>query len=152
MSKVLDHWRTGRVAIVNGIALPDDSVRTVPACGWSRATPVRLDICGNAVPVPDDAEWTDASALARAVSPCGRYLAVAGECGMGGDGFVALIDGRTALPEWIAFFDFSNPFEAVEIGDTHVLACNNLGETWSIPRSAVGAIEIGHRGPAGATA
>lgn len=151
MSKILHNWQQGRVAIVNGIALPDDSVRTVPARGWSRATPTRLDICGNAIPVPDDVEWTDVSMLAKTVSPCCGYLAVAGECGMGGDGFMALIDERTALPEWIAFFDFSNPFEAVAINDTHVLASNNLGESWSVPRSATGTIEIALRIPAGMT-
>jgi len=147
MSKVLDNWREQRVAIVNGIALPDDSVRSVRAYDLPRQLPIRLDIQGNGALVSGDTEWTSVSPLAQAIDPTGRYAAVAGECGHGSDGFVALIDRQTQRPEWIAFFDFSNPFETAEITDTHVVARNNLGETWSIPRSATGSIDVAERSP-----
>ena len=58
-------------------------------------------------------------------------VAVAGEGGLGADGFLAVTDMANFL-RWIAFFDFSNPFVRVELKGGKVLAENNLGEKWRI--------------------
>ena len=69
----------------------------------------------------------------HATDPARGIKAVAGEAAWGGDGFVALFDLATAKLEWIAFFDFANPFDEVELTDHAVISRNNLGETWSFP-------------------
>ena len=65
----------------------------------------------------------------------GDWKIVVGEGSHGSDGVVALLDADSNF-HWLAFFDFSNPFEHAEIADGCVRAINNLGETWIFPVDA----------------
>lgn len=59
-------------------------------------------------------------------------VVIGGEGGMGSDGFVAVTDLANQL-QWLAFFDFSNPFVSVELLNEEIIGTNNLGEKWRFP-------------------
>ncbi len=69
--------------------------------------------------------------MSEAVDESRSIKAVCGGAGMGGDGFVALLEYPANRIQWIAFFDFANPFEDVRLAQERIIAHNNLGETWS---------------------
>jgi hypothetical protein len=70
------------------------------------------------------AELTD---VARGV----RILA--GECNLGGDGFVAVIDAATNRLRWLAWFEASNPFAELALDGADLLATSTLGYCWRFP-------------------
>jgi hypothetical protein len=127
-------WHQRHGPIVKGLLFPDGVV--IPIAGWPpgsgppqfgrRTTLKELD-------VNQPVEWTVLGQLAQAVSADGTLRAVAGEGGMGGDGFVALEavpDGRLL---WLAFFDDTNPFETIRFEDGFVAAATNLGREFRFP-------------------
>lgn len=93
--------------------------------------------------VLSDVGWTKAlpNDVARDVAT--HSVMIVGECGMGSDGFVALqaTDDPDSL-QWLAFFDFSNPFESVSFAGDFVEVRNNIGEEWCFDRSSPREIEI----------
>jgi hypothetical protein len=127
-------WQQHSCPIVNGILFPNGSV--VPVVGWPsrigsptfgpRTTLRELDAI-------EPVEWTKLGPLAQAVSPDGAFLAVGGEGGMGADGFVALMAGSDKHLVWLAFFDDTNPFEAIRFEAGCVAASTSLGREFRFP-------------------
>lgn len=55
---------------------------------------------------------------------------VAGESDYGTDGFVAALHGEAKQLRWMAFFDSSNPFSALELADGVLRAQSTSGLVW----------------------
>ncbi|MEH6420862.1 hypothetical protein [Pseudomonas sp. CGJS7] len=143
MSVLVKYWQEERIPILNGIIFPDGAVWPVHPVDAPRDSPLRLRIREDEqATLGDDTEWTSCSPLMEAANIDLGLKAVVGECGMGGDGYVALLENLGNRIRWIAFFDFSNPFEHVSLEVNQVVAKNNLGESWIIPIEAKGVIEV----------
>lgn len=144
INELMDRWREEQVPIVNGIIFPDGAVRPVDPVDAPRSLPLRLHIHENRlVRLDNETPWTGFNRLADATDADLGLTAVVGECGYGGDGCIALFEGDGTRIRWLAFFDFSNPFEWVSFQAQQVVARNNLGELWRIPIEGKGAIAIG---------
>lgn len=143
MSNLSKYWLEEKVPIVNGIIFPDDTAWPVHPADAPRPSLLHLRIQDDEnVNLDSETQWTGISPSIEATSPELGLIAVTGECGMGGDGCIALLEGTGRRIRWLAFFDFSNPFESLTFETKHIVARNNLGETWRIPISARGEIEV----------
>ena len=80
---------------------------------------------------PDD--WTSVTSLCEATSDELNARVLAGEAGLGADGFVAVTRKNDEYLEWIMFFENSNPFIEVTINGPDIVAVTNLGDRWTIP-------------------
>ena len=90
-----------------------------------------------------EVEWTTALPFETVRDAESQSVVIVGECGMGSDGFVAM--QASEVPDslqWLAFFDFSNPFESVRLEKGFIKARNNIGEEWHFARSSPWRIEI----------
>jgi hypothetical protein len=128
-------WENEQCVAVNGIHLPSDKI-------------VQLDF---RVISPEEVasfivgETSGADAHARQpnmrsslgppygiAAPEGKVI-VAGDGGSGSDGFVAVCSGAVSNLVWLAFFDFSNPFEedSVRIVDSRTFSARTeYGAEW----------------------
>jgi hypothetical protein len=70
------------------------------------------------------------------VSASRALIVAAGEGGQDGDGFVALLSGPDGRLEWLAFFDDSQPFEAVAFDADEVVARTAAGRELRFPVGA----------------
>lgn len=67
---------------------------------------------------------------------------------MGPDGFLAVQENhRPKSLLWLAFFDFSHPFESVLVDHGVIRAFNNLDEEWRFSKSAPWRVEIRSSSP-----
>lgn len=141
--KQLAHYHDDdEVPVANGFLFADGTVFAVDAVAI-RALPLSLPIRRDAAARLDEATpWTSTTAVAAAIDAGAGLIAVAGEGGMGADGFVALCELRGRALKWLLFLDCCNPFETVEFAPGRIVASNNLRERWSIPIDARGAIEV----------
>lgn len=125
--------------VVNGVAYAGGTYAVVDVIDMPRDLPCTLSIRGQ-LSLPASAKRVLVSALAEGNHAALNLRAIVGEGAQGADGFIALFEGGSLM--WVAFFDFSNPFESVCICPPHVKAVNNLGELWSIPLSGLGSMLI----------
>jgi hypothetical protein len=142
MRSIQEIWAEGKCHLVNGIIHANGIV-----------TPIELDrsnqghhlrgrlVVGCTTNLADlknsgSLEHTFHTEMCEVVDDLVRLRVVGGGAGMGGDGFVAVLRLPGDILEWIAFFDFANPFVSVQIINQSIKAVNNLGEEWSFPISA----------------
>lgn len=133
-------WDAERCPVVNGIIFGDGRVRLM-SVGWRGRPGDSLELSVR------PAEWTTLNELAE-VNPlqwtgiiplcncevAARKLRIfGGEGGSGSEGFVAITNADNGEIAWIAFFNESNPFEAIEFVGEHVVAKTNLGTYWRFP-------------------
>lgn len=143
MNTLFENWNEGMVPIVNGIVFPDGVVWPVQPADQPRPLPLSLIIMKEAeTRLKEQTAWTGALPSVEATESNIGRKAIAGECGGGSDGFVALFESNSEELIWVAFFDFSNPFEALSFDGDWVVARNNLGEIWRIPMAGSGAIDV----------
>lgn len=136
------HWQKGEVPIANGFAFPDGGFVPIDDADidiFPALLPIRTDLRSA---LDETIRWTSFHVLAEATHEASGLIAVAGECGMGSDGFVALIDCSSSELEWVLFFDYSNPFEKIDFADHAVVVTNNIHQTWVIPIDARGGVEV----------
>lgn len=130
-------WEQRWCPMVNGILFPDGSVVPVaapaPGAGAAAAGP-RTTLA--ALAARGRVEWTTLGPLARAASPDRTLVAAAGEGGVGGDGFVALMSAPDCRLTWLAFFDRSDAFEAIRFEEACVVARTSGGREYRFPVAA----------------
>jgi hypothetical protein len=148
MNSIIAQWIDGKVPILNGVAEACGRVHLVRPVDPPRDLPMTLEEEKNS---PTEfaslsgVKWTTALPFDTLRDAGSRSVVIVGECGMGSDGFVAMqaTEARDSL-QWIAFFDFSNPFESVGLEKSVIRARNNLGEEWRFDRSSPWRVEIHH--------
>ncbi len=133
MNKLILKWSEGEVPVMNGIMVSRGRLHLVRAIDPPRCLPMSLQLVKELdLATLFESDWTIAIPSARACDPISGMIAVGGECGMGSDGFVAV--QSSDKPEsllWLAFFDFSNPFDSVRFEEGFLKVTNNLLEEWS---------------------
>ena len=134
MKPLTTKWNTGEWPILNGVTFIDGRHYAIrPIDAPREPLPIHLDFVG-----PTQIENAETLPSAFLIPTCDAsdivsgLKVVAGECSSGVDGFIALLES-TGLLRWVAFFDFSNPFERVRFEETDLVAENNLGEAWRLP-------------------
>ena len=86
--------------------------------------------------------WTGIETICEAVDSERHIKVVAGEGSMGADGFVALYRPSDNQLIWIAFFENSNPFVDVELGEADVLAKTSLANAWRFPLASPSSVSV----------
>ena len=131
MNSIQALWEKGQCIILNGVMYANGSVELVKAYDLPRPVGTL------SLPFLEQTslDWNKTCEITTLIPSCRSedlsrgVVAIGGEGGMGGDGFLALTDVANRLL-WIAFFDFSNPFVFVEIARSEIIAKNNLEESW----------------------
>jgi hypothetical protein len=141
MNLIIDQWTQGRVPIFNGVIESSGRVHSVHPVDPPRRLPMKLRV-STPGELPE-VEWTTALPFEKVRDVESQMVAIVGECGMGSDGFVALqaTENSESLI-WLAFFDFSNPFESVRLEGGVIKARNNIGEEWHFTQSSKWKVEI----------
>ena len=144
MNQIIAEWLQGKVPVVNGVIEAGGQVHRVCPVDLPRMLPMTLRENGPTefARLPS-VEWTIALPFEKVRDAGSEMIAIVGECGMGSDGFVAI--QATERPDsllWVAFFDFSNPFESVRLEGSLIKALNNRSAEWRFARSAPWRIEI----------
>jgi len=145
MSQLQEIWDREQCPIVNGVMFADGTVKLVKLDATSKQT--RSVVRGSETSLESlqgsgtilNSFYTE---MGEAVDESRSVKAVCGGAGMGADGFVALLQHPSNQLEWVAFFDFANPFVDVRISEGRVIARNNLGEIWSFQIDAPQEIRI----------
>lgn len=143
MNSLIEKWGAEQCPMLNGITVANGAHHPVKPIDAPRTQlPLRLGY-SQAHPLPDTAllQWASVNLLCESQSLPLRLKIKAGEGSMGSDGVIALFDEADHL-QWIAFFDFSNPFERVRFEGETVVAENNLGEKWRLPIEQPWAVTI----------
>lgn len=142
MKSMQELWTVGKCPLVNGIVHATGMITLIELDPLKQNhRPKGHLVTGKTVSLSDlelagSLECTFYTEMCELVdSSLGLHM-VAGGAGMGGDGFVALLSSPTEILQWIAFFDFANPFVKVDLANRFVNAVNNLGEKWSFPIDA----------------
>lgn len=134
MNNLIAKWEAGECPILNGVTLnggqhypikPVDAPRNQLPMHLTHGQPAQLSKL-------DQLEWAFVNILCEATNAQMSLRASAGEGSMGGDGVIALCE-LTGVLRWVAFFDFSNPFERLRFDGADLVAENNLGEAWRLP-------------------
>lgn len=134
MKTLSTNWNAGQWPTLNGLTFADGrhyAIRPVDApreplpMRLSYASPTQIE---NLEKLPS----TFLMQACEASDNVSGLKVIAGECSAGEEGFVAVLES-TGVLRWVAFFDFSNPFERVRFDGTDLVAENNLGEAWRLP-------------------
>jgi hypothetical protein len=132
MRALIARWLSSEVPVLNGGVLRSGRAHLIRPIDAPRILPLRLPSAGNAdFGSLGELMWTHAGPYEPVMDASTGLVSIVGEGGMGADGFVAVQSGMapdTLL--WLAFFDFSNPFESVRFEDGFLKARNNLDEEW----------------------
>lgn len=134
MNSLIEKWMADKIPMVNGIHVVDGFFFEIKPVDIPRRLPLALKGEKSSwLQRFDEMMWVDCIPIASSLCVETGFVAIVGECSMGGDGFIALQKsvGRDSLL-WVAFFDFSNPFEYVETRKDMIFAKNNLDEFWVV--------------------
>lgn len=129
-------WRESRLPLIDGVVLASGNLYaasyraltvngvlgTAPVFG---APPVWLEVT---------VDWVEVDERAAVLDPAAALRYSCGEGSAGGDGYVACAQATTGDLVWAAFFQASNPFEAIRLDAAHVEAVNNHGHHWRLAR------------------
>ena len=143
MNSLQSLWDKNECPILNGVMFADGFVEHVKPHDQPRPVGTMSLTCQERTSIDYQAKLPVAGVIpsCRAEDRSTGIVAIGGEGGMGSDGFVAVTDFANRL-QWIAFFDFSNPFVSVGFRNGEVIAENNLGERWHFPLSSPSRIKV----------
>lgn len=135
MGIVEHNWLSRRCPVLTGIFYPDDTVARLDVVEPYRAEGPSKIASHERIPLAKlgPLSWTQLAEIARTTDVDHNITVVAGEAGMGGDGFVAAMTASTGQLMWLAFFDCSNPFHAVAARMGSIAARSNLDVEWAFP-------------------
>lgn len=137
MSIIVEKWMDAELPLVSGVYERSGRSHLVRPVDPPRLLPLTLEVVEEGgVLQPRTSRWTQAIPMAQARDSLVGDFVIVGECGHGSDGFVAV--QKNEEPEsliWLAFFDFSNPFESMQIEPDVIRVFNNLQEEWCFDRS-----------------
>jgi hypothetical protein len=123
---------------VNGIQFSDGTVqRLLVTAAWGPAIQYTVS-AGERTTLQQleaaNALYENSCAVRAQLTDAARGLhLLAGECNLGGDGFVAVIDTPTNRLRWLAWFEASNPFAELALDGADLLATSTLGCRWRFP-------------------
>jgi hypothetical protein len=134
------HWAAEQCPIIDGIIFSDGRLRLMTV-EWVRGQAGRLELSvspGGWTSVAELAsnsrlQWTGIIPLCNTEDLARKLRVIGGEGGLGSDGFVAVTSADNGAIVWIAFFNGSNPFEAIEIIGDWIVAKTNLQTVWRFP-------------------
>jgi hypothetical protein len=141
-------WDQEQCPIVNGIIFATGAVRHLEMDPAGRASGHRGHlIVGSETSLAEleksgRLSCTYYTEMGEAIDQSLGIRVVCGGGGMGSDGFIALLRLPANCVEWIAFFDFANPFTDVRVVDNNIETHNNLGEEWSLSIEAPQSITL----------
>ncbi|MEO6994746.1 MAG: hypothetical protein ABI273_14150 [Lacunisphaera sp.] len=134
MNELISRWNDNECPMLNGVMLTNGMYYPVkPVDAPRKPLPMHLTY-GECRMLPEISAlgWASLIQTCEVKISGGNLKVIAGEGSMGADGFVALSAEDQSL-RWVAFFDFSNPFERLYFDDANVIiAENNLGEAWRL--------------------
>ena len=133
MNDLITKWEVGECPILNGVTLNGGQHYPIKPVDAPRNPLPMLLTHGQSENLAkvDRLQWASVNILCEATDALTNLRAFAGEGSMGGDGVIALFES-TGVLRWVAFFDFSNPFERLRFDEADLVAENNLGETWRL--------------------
>jgi hypothetical protein len=134
------HWASEKCPVLDGVIFGDGRVRLLRA-EWQNGPNDRLILVVEPqgwttlteLDSSNGLEWTEVCPMCSAVDVANNIRVLGGEGGLGSEGFVAVLRSDNGEIKWIAFCASSNPFEAVRVGDDHILAKSTLGTWWRFP-------------------
>jgi hypothetical protein len=91
----------------------------------------------------DDDIWTEVQEFVRCSDEASGYSYIAGEGGMGNEGFILCLD-ENEEPDWVLFFVNSNPFYQLELNGGVLEAISSHDLKFSINLSSPEKITISH--------
>jgi hypothetical protein len=127
-------WSNERCLIFDGILFNNGEILCIDI---SYAKPGET-CCQNGITSLDslvykNPDWmTSLSKTASLAINNGNKSVVCGEGGMGGDGFIAVVDSIKHELEWIFFSQTSNPFIALSESGGVITAATNIDTIWQI--------------------
>ena len=89
----------------------------------------------------DNDIWTDIQGFSNCKDKKSGYSYIAGEGGMGNEGFIVCLDDKEC-PVWSLFFTDSNPFYKLEVRDGRIEAVSSQDLKFSIDLNSPEKIEI----------
>ena len=133
MNALTEWWKNCECPIINGLMFPDGSVESIETMDQPQTAGAHRMLKTVRRQFVDfgPTKVTGVVATCRDEDKERGMVAVGGGAGMGGDGFIAVTDLQDEIM-WLAFFDFSNSFVSVKLGETEVIAKSNLGERWHL--------------------
>lgn len=147
--------KAGECPIVNGIILSNGEVYPLElsrvwqgdgyAVGLSRGSPTTLA----ALQEEGALEWTRVSGECRDESGATGVRVVGGEGSYGSEGFILVSRTGDGRPEWVAYFDESNPFVEVRLTETQVHAVTTLDDRWTFDLKQPGEVSVEAGDPKG---
>jgi len=133
MNNLIEKWNAGECPILNGLTFSIGQHYPIkPVDAPRNPKPMRLTYGQpESLAKVDNPQWAFVNILCEATDGLTNLRAFAGEGSMGSDGVIALFES-TGVLRWVAFFDFSNPFERVRFDGPDLVVENNLGEAWRL--------------------
>lgn len=127
---IQEKWREGLAPVVNGILYADGKIfqidRTCAQKKILKPTETKLE----ALMAQSEVLWACYDELHSIdISFAGIRIAC-GEGSWGEDGYIAAIETKKNLLQWVGFFDYTNPFIGLKLQNNSVVATNNLGVMW----------------------
>lgn len=121
---------------INGIMFGDETIQLLTVdVKWQE--PIRYTINQRGVKVSigdllksETISWCSCAVLDDLVDRDRSIRVLAGEGTYGSDGFLAIIEVKTNITIWLAFFKDSNPFSKVKIIENKLYAESTLGCLW----------------------
>jgi len=131
MNQVLALWAERLVVAYQGAYYRDGSARAlVVVTGGGVGLGETIDV--DAVLAADSRYTTSVDAvLVEVVLPGSGRVLLGGDCDHGSEGYFALLDPDRSL-QWIAFFENSNPFVAINVGDSVATVRSSNGKAVSV--------------------
>lgn len=145
MKSLLTQWNAELVPLLNGVILENGTYHSIKPVDAPRVhLPVRLESeSSRQLSDLTSLQWAAVNMICETELVSSGLKVKAGEGSMGSDGVIALLDQAQRL-RWIAFFDFSNPFESVCFEGSVIIAENNLNEKWFLPIEEPWKVRIEH--------
>jgi hypothetical protein len=142
-------WNEMMCPLVNGITFADGTIQRLEldvlyrSGGGAKVSVTKGPLTDVSVLASlNELHWTELITLCEDVDEERDLKVLAGEGGMGADGFVALTTARDNSLRWIAFFDSSNPFKRVKLEDRQVVATSSHSNTWMFPLESPAEVSV----------
>jgi len=126
------HWAENELPGVNSISYADGTIVMLNCYRTEAGLPYAFPLCETTVESLvrfNDDIWTEVQIFVRTTDEKSGLNYVAGEGGMGNEGFIACTNTSNNLI-WAVFFENSNPFERLEVRDGKLYAVSTYNEKY----------------------
>jgi hypothetical protein len=139
-------WKTLEWPIRNGIYFGDD--RVIPldvSINWDARGPTissKILASVRLSEVKFHEKKTSLIQLCERSYPDANLCVYGGEGSWGSEGFVAVSKLTTGELVWLAYFEYSNPFDEVELVGDNVLGVSTYDHVWKFPLSSPDSLSV----------